>query len=361
MDADLIMLSLVSGMPKFYILREEPMSNTFSHYFIDMGETRKQLGELMLWNSPDYEYDVERAITDFVFMCFTVGNDFLPHIPAVEIAEGGIDSMLDIYKTVGASYGHLTKKKENGSVFRKKALSVFLGAIGNGEKNMLQEKASHMDRYIHDPVLMNNVRVIEGKYELNMETYKQEYYESNMPEVSEKEMSFDYLEGMQWVLTYYTYGVPSWEWRYPHHYAPFASTLAKYVEKCKRPVYEKTVATLPFVQLLSVLPPTSAELLPEGLSCLFKEDMLKKYCPDEFVVDTAGCKNDWEGTVILPMVDYSTVKKEFIKNMDKVDKKELRRNVVDKNKVYKKSEHTFMYKSFYGDFVCGVNVFIVDF
>jgi 5'-3' exoribonuclease 2 len=42
--------------------------------------------------------DLERIVDDFVFMCFLVGNDFLPHIPALKIVDGGIDCLIVLYK-----------------------------------------------------------------------------------------------------------------------------------------------------------------------------------------------------------------------------------------------------------------------
>ena len=45
-----------------------------------------------------FKFDLERIIDDFVFFCFFIGNDFLPALSTLDIAEGSLDRLIEFYK-----------------------------------------------------------------------------------------------------------------------------------------------------------------------------------------------------------------------------------------------------------------------
>ena len=132
-DADLIMLGLATHEPHFTIIREEfkmnkprpcelcgqvghevkecegappdPDAETVemsevNFIFVRLNVLRECLEREMKDNNLPFPWDLERAIDDWVFMCFFVGNDFLPHLPSLEIREGAIDRLIRIYQNV---------------------------------------------------------------------------------------------------------------------------------------------------------------------------------------------------------------------------------------------------------------------
>lgn len=360
LDADLIMLSLGINLEKFYLLREEQMGKDYGYYLIDIFGAKNRLIDMMRWEESEVKFDKELCIKDFIFMCFTVGNDFLPHIPAIEIITGGIEQMLDVYKMVCSTYGHLLENLDKGLRFRKESLQIFLGVFSQYERGVFQEKINTKGEYYPDPILE---KCVDEQGVLDIKKYRETYYKTNFPKnVSRQHICHSYLEGMQWVISYYTNGVTNWSWRYPYHYAPFSYNLASHVKSFVFPEYDATSPTKPFLQLLSVLPPKSSHLLPFPLSDILKSNTspLSEYCPEDFIIDLSGKKNAWEGIAILPIIDYSLFENVYEKNQHLIECNDMKRNILGKTFVYKKGDKQYYIKSFYGNFMCNTETKIMD-
>jgi 5'-3' exoribonuclease 1 len=366
LDADLIMLALGTHLPNFYILREDIYDPKNEYFLINIGEVYDNLSKLIKWESSEYAYNKKSSINDFIFICFSVGNDFLPHIPSIEIIENGIELLLEVYKKVGSSYGHITKN-ENGKVkFITSSFKIFLATIGQYEQENFELKLRKKSSFFPDEILEKCAKQnSDGSWSVNIEKYKQDYQNSCFPkEYNIKNLCHEYLEGMQWVLSYYTMGVPNWKWVFKHHYAPPASVLAMYIDSFEFINYQKTIPTTPYQQLLCVLPPKSANLLPYPLNKLLtdKNSPLKEHCPEEFHIDLSGKRREWEGIVILPMVDFELVKNTYMKYINNLSEFDKKRNILGRTILYDynpKNEYEF--NSYYGNIKnCKVKTSLID-
>ncbi|TKS75349.1 5'-3' exoribonuclease 2 [Collichthys lucidus] len=175
-DADLIMLGLATHEPNFTIIREEFKPNKprpcalcgqMGHeikdcqgvarekqgqhdefadsmpaseqefIFIRLCVLREYLARELTMASLPFPFDFERSVDDWVFMCFFVGNDFLPHLPSLEIREGAIDRLVNIYKdVVHKTGGYLT---ENGYVDLER-VEMIMQAVGVAEDNIFKKR-----------------------------------------------------------------------------------------------------------------------------------------------------------------------------------------------------------------------------
>lgn len=73
-----------------------------------------------------FEYNLERIIDDFILLALFVGNDFLPHLPNLHIAEGALSLMFNLYKLVLPVMGGYIN--DGGKIDMKK-LEILLGRL----------------------------------------------------------------------------------------------------------------------------------------------------------------------------------------------------------------------------------------
>lgn len=171
LDADLIMLTLATHEAHVSILREvvfapnqpEPGAGAEAaggpggagaakqsiarkpYQFLHAWILREYLQlELAVPNLP-FPEDKERLLDDFVFMCFFVGNDFLPHMPTLEIREAAIDLLMTVYRQLLPSLGGYLCENGRPHLGRVEA---FIQKVGTHEDAIFARRARMLARQI---------------------------------------------------------------------------------------------------------------------------------------------------------------------------------------------------------------------
>lgn len=105
--------------------------------FLDVSILREYLEpELNVPNLP-FQFELERAIDDWVLLIFFVGNDFLPHLPSLEIREGAIDTLLTIWKAeLPRMGGYLT----NNGKLEYDRVQIILEGLAQREDGIFQRR-----------------------------------------------------------------------------------------------------------------------------------------------------------------------------------------------------------------------------
>jgi 5'-3' exoribonuclease 2 len=187
LDADLIMLSLATHEPYFRVLREDVFFDSGKDKactrcgrkghirnnceFPDDGKKLTEEEAAEEWASAEhppkpyiwlhtnilreylavemetpkrrFKYDLERSLDDWVFMCFFVGNDFLPHLPSLEIRDQGIDLLISIWRDLAAEMDDYVTKDGFPDMRR---VQQILSALASREADIFKKRKEVSDR-----------------------------------------------------------------------------------------------------------------------------------------------------------------------------------------------------------------------
>jgi 5'-3' exonuclease len=266
-------------------------------------------------------------VYDYIFLCFFLGNDFLPHFPAVNIRTGGVDKMMNAYRATIKSDENLTDGKTINWVNVRKLISFLAGLeeqyiIAEHKTRDYRERNSGRLRMNASKTTVEQDQLsafeacptVERELEKYINPFKpnwqQRYYKSLLGIRSDttgeltKDVAINYLQGLEWTMKYYTTGCADWRWQYKYNYPPLLQDLIRYV-----PVFPtEFVPAKPFnpvteiVQLCYVLPRPSLHLLPKGLGKALLTNFSGWYPSDcEFV--WAYCRYFWESHAIMKEID----------------------------------------------------------
>ena len=329
LDADLIMLTInhLQYCKNMYLFRETPdfiksidkSLDPNLMYVIDIPEFKNNL-VYYLNNDKEPTTEIERnRVFDYIFMCFLLGNDFLPHFPAINLRTGGMDVIMDTYRNVlGSSNKNIIC---DGKIVWKN-LRLLIADLSKHEHTYIEndyhlrnkqekrpvrieENMSTFDKeMLHAPSKERQVEKYINPQDKFWETrYYDMLFDVDITDDLRKNISLNYLEGLEWTWKYYSTGCVDWRWTYKYNYPPLLVDLLKYVpyfdtelvdEVEKNPVTE-------LVQLSYVLPRNSLYLLPKRIETQLTQQMSESYRED-YEFEWAYCKYFWECHVKYPSV-----------------------------------------------------------
>ena len=240
LDADLIMLGMGLNKSNVYLLREaiefgEKVDNVLLYLDIDLFKIKLISTLKQKLNTLDNSFylTVEnciRMIDDYIFICFILGNDFLPHNIGIDLRYGGHDILLENYLQCYLTFKDFLVNTAKMKINNRFLYSLF-HMLSSKEHEMaikIQQKRNkfkfynkandeferRMELIKNDPIINNEE---EKKVDFNDKCWKSQYYREVMNIEDEDDIEsicLNYCEGLLWTFYYYFQRCISYEWKF---------------------------------------------------------------------------------------------------------------------------------------------------
>lgn len=343
LDSDLIMLSIFhyNLCNNIYVFREEfEFKKSNINVVAEQSELMflniQKLSESILMEM-GYNHNDKNRIYDYILMCFLLGNDFLPHTPSLNLRTNGIQHLLETYKKYIGKYNDRFLIYKDTNKIQWKWFKLFIEKLAEKEhllimneyalRNKMDNYKWHFSTEEEKENLLKNVPIIyraEEKYICPTESmWEERYYKTvfSLERTHEnvRQISMNYLEGIEWVFKYYTDGCPNWKWRYHYNYPPLLTDLLKYIPDCSsKPSQsgeidfispnDKKTSFSPLMQLSYVLPYANHYLLGDAVKKHLNTHY-SEYYPEEIQYKWTFCRYFFESHVMLPEMPLDIMEK----------------------------------------------------
>lgn len=333
LDSDLIMLSIfhLQYTQNIHVFREVPEFKSIlpadhkfkvdEKLFLDIALLRDSIFEEM------GSKNKEQSVQDYIFMCFLLGNDFLPHFPSLNIRTNGIHNLMLCYKDIIGKYADRGLISMNDGSVNWKFVKLLFDELAKNEYRFLLQEYKLRDKMdgriwadntpedkaqllLNTPIIYREKEKYINPRDSGWERryYKTLFHENEPLKIGD--ICVNYLEGLEWVFKYYTSGCPDWKWKYKYSYPPLFKDIIQFIPRDSprnslfefiRP-HDNNRPFSPYLQLAYVLPGSQLTLLPSAM----KQHILTnypEYYPHTYEFIWAFCRYFWEAHPILP--DYS--------------------------------------------------------
>ncbi|KAM6576534.1 hypothetical protein CsatB_028371 [Cannabis sativa] len=405
LDADLIMLALAVHEIHFSILREDVIvqnqQNHFSYkqfphnnvlnseekhgypivrlkpyQFLHVWILREYLElDMQISNPPEsFKFDIERIVDDFIFMCFFVGNDFLPHIPSLSIHEGAIDLLMAVYKkemkNIGGYLVDMIRVEDKKAGFIKLSrVEKFILLVGTHEEKIFKKRSELRERKLKQLCLQavhdeadydsynaesNNSMVVDGSPSskgsaiVSLGSKPCDYSEilNNTKELKQTvkdnlRRKSDLFKNGDFLIDKVKLGSHGYKERY--YKEKFCACNADEIESTRKKVVRHYTEGLIWVLLyyFSDTPSwTCAHALPAAYQTLMNDDSpIIDFYPTDFEIDVEGKRFSWQGVCKLPLIDESRLLCETMKLVKDLGVEESDRNTQKCDQLLVRSTH----------------------